>query len=91
MGSAKGVMPHKGGGKRKVSHIHIEKAGNGVTVHHRMEPQVQKHAGGGISMPHEDGQENVFNKAGQAKKHVNSLMAQMMPDSDGDDAPPAAA
>lgn len=91
MGSIKGIKALKAAGKRKVSRIHIEKADNGIKVHHRMEPQTQRHPGGGMSMIHDDGQENVFNKPAQAKKHVAGLMANMMDSDDADQgAPPEA-
>lgn len=94
MGSAKGMMPKKAAPKHKVSHIHIERAGNGVTVRHRQMIPAQRHPGGGM-MPSEISRESepqVFNKPGQAKKHVAGLMAQMMPqDNDNDDMPPEAA
>jgi len=79
MAKATGTMPKKAPGKRKVANINIERAGNGFTVHHRMEPNMNRKPGGGL-MPM-DGDESpapsVFNKRSAMMAHVGNLAGQM--------------
>ena len=66
----------------KITHISVERMGNGYKVHHRKESNETKRVPGGghIPMPVEQSDPMVFSgskAAKMAKSHVGSLMDQM--------------
>jgi hypothetical protein len=76
------AQKEKGQKKRKVVHVHIEKAANGFTVGHRREPMKTRAPGGAMvsSSYEEPPKDAVFsgdNAQQQAMDHVGSLMGQM--------------
>lgn len=74
--------------KRKVTHIHIRKAGNGYTVHHELEPMPRK-AGPALGFGgyEPDPDPNVFNDKQAMLNHVSSLSDQMGGDQPGAPSP----
>ena len=91
MAKASGHSKPKKAGKRKVTHIHVERAGNGFTVSHRMEPQ-KKMQHGSMMDQYEEPQNNVFNDKDAMMAHVGGLAGQMgdNEEAEGEGAPPPA-
>jgi hypothetical protein len=78
-------MPGKKG-KRKVRHIRVERAANGYTVAHSLEPQMQRRPGGGLMPMYDEPspKDAVFSGPKAHKQmiaHVAGL-AQQMGDAD---------
>lgn len=69
------VQAHKGKAVRpQLTHMRIEKAANGVTVHKGYSSGRDQH---GMHMSGPDEKPAVFNKHSQAKKHVLAGLAEM--------------
>lgn len=74
-------------GKRKVRHVRVERAANGYTVSHSLEPQMQRRPGGGMHPMYDEPspKDAVFNGPKAHKQmlaHVAGL-AQQMGDDEG--------
>lgn len=86
------MMSHKkkGGGKRKVAHVRVERAANGYTVSHRLEPMKSRKPGGMMSSPYEEDQPPAVFSGAKAHKqmmsHVGDLMQQGQDDGGAGDA-----
>jgi hypothetical protein len=80
--------------KRKVRSIHIERAGNGVTISHHREPPAPTKGGMASMMMEKPADPMVFQKMSKAHAHVKDLMGQMsaeqeMGNADGENSPNA--